>query len=71
MSRTVGLVDGKKASNDTFAPVLLPWVRTEGAVLPKLHPLAAQRAEHTVRLDLCKQWVRAQLRRALLRVPPA
>ena len=41
-------------SNDTFTAVLLPWVRTEGAVLPELHPLAAQRAEHTVRLHLRK-----------------
>ena len=58
-------------SNDTFTAVLLPWVRTESAVLPELHPLATKRTEHTVRLDLRKQWVGAQVRRALLRVPSA
>ena len=47
---------GKKnlLSNDTFTAVLLPWVRTIGTVLAKLHPLATQRTEHTVRLDLRK-----------------
>lgn len=39
-------------SNHTFAPVLLPWVRTERAILAKLNPLAAQFAEHTMGLYL-------------------
>jgi len=39
-------------SNHTFASVLLPWVRTERAILAKLNPLAAQFAEHAMGLYL-------------------
>lgn len=55
----------------TFAPMLDPGIRAVCAVLPKLNPLATNRTEDTVGLDLADERIGSQSCLTLLGIAPS
>ena len=51
--------------------MLHPRIRTKATILPQLHPLGAQRAEHPIRLYVPNEGIRPQRLSALFRIPSA